>query len=419
MKLLMVGIDARLSSGEVGGVEQFIIGLASGLSKLNESSEEYLFLAYADSKDWIIPFLGGSCRILEYGKIPMESIGRRLTKQKLPGLTTFLHSIDPRILKRSIPQERSNGVIERAGINVMHFTIQNAFLTEIPSIYHPHDLQHIHLPAVFSVRRRVLRDQMYRTFCNQATMVAAASNFVKQDLIKWYQLADEKIQVVALAPAVTAYSEPGLEELADVQRRFSLPRDFIFYPAQTWPHKNHIGLLNALAVLKHQKGMEVKAVFSGRKDKFYTTIERKIKDLKLEDEVTFLGFVSPMELRSLYRLCRCVVIPTRFEAGSFPLWEAFIMGVPAACSNVTSLPEQAGDAALLFDPNQPEEMACQIHRLWTDEKLRSELVEKGKKNVARFSWEHTARVFRAHYRRIAKRELTDEDRELISSPSLL
>jgi glycosyltransferase involved in cell wall biosynthesis len=418
MNPLKVGIDARLSSGEAGGVEQFIIGLASGLSKLTDGSEEYWFLAYADSKDWIRPFLGGACRIVEDTRTPGESLGRRILRQKIPALMDLLHSIDPRILQRSIPQEKSNGVIENAGIDVMHFTMQNAFLTEIPSIYHPHDLQHIHLPEIFSLRRRVLRDQMYRTFSEQASMVAAVSRFVKEDLIKNYQLPRDKVKVVPLAPVVTAYSESSLEDLERVRRKFSLPESFIFYPAQTWSHKNHIGLLNALALLRDKKHVRVDAVFSGRKAGFYKIIEQRVEELRLEDQVKFLDFVDPAELRSLYQLCRCVVIPTKFEAASFPLWEAFIMGVPAACSNVTSLPEQAGDAALLFDPDKPDEMACQIHKLWRDEKLRAELVEKGRRNVSRFSWERTARTFRAHYRRIAQRELSDEDKEILSAPSL-
>lgn len=411
-------IDARLVSGEAGGVEQFIIGLARGLSKLTDGSEEYFFLAYADSKDWIAPFLGGSCRILEDVNAPRESFGKRIVKQRMSGLMNLLHVINPLLFRRSISQPGSNGVIEKAGIDVMHFTKQNAFRTKIPSIYHPHDLQHIHLPDGFTLRRRVLRDQMYRAFCDQASMVAVASRFVKRDLIRQYQIADEKIQVVSLAPVVDAYSEPSLEDLAGICRKYSLPGDFIFYPAQTWQHKNHIGLLLALAILRDRSGVKVNAVFSGRKEDFYKTIEKKVRELGMEDQVTFLGFVTPMELRGIYKLCRAVVIPTKFEAASFPLWEAFIMEAPVACSNVTSLPEQAGDSALLFNPEDLEEIARQVQRLWTDDKLRSELVEKGRRNVARFSWEHTACTFRAHYKRIAQRPLTVEDREILLSQSM-
>jgi glycosyltransferase involved in cell wall biosynthesis len=419
MKPLRICIDARLISGEVGGVEQFIIGLATGFSKLTDGPEEYLFLGYSDSHAWITPFLGGSCRILEDTKAPQVPYGLRILKQTLPGLTTIWNAINPLAFQKSIPQARSSGIIENAAVDIMHFTLQqNAFMTKVPSIYHPHDLQHVHMPEFFTLRKRVLRDQMYRSFCNQASMVAVASEFVKRDLIENFHLEDEKIRVVPLAPVVNTYSEPDAKDLANIQQKYSLTNDFIFYPAQTWPHKNHISLLRALVILREQRRVKISAVFSGTKYKFYETIKSKVKELGLEDQVTFLGFVSPMELRGLYRLCRIVVIPTKFEAGSFPLWEAFMMGVPVACSNVTSLPEQSGGAALLFDPDKPEEIASQIARLWMDERLRANLIERGKQNVSRFSWERTARIFRAHYRRIAGRLLSDEDVELLVAPSL-
>jgi len=108
-----------------------------------------------------------------------------------------------------------------------------------------------------------------------------------------------------------------------------------------------------------------------------------------------------------------------FEAASGPLWEAFVTGIPAACSNVTSLPQQAKDAALIFDPYNPEEIADAIWLLWTNDTLRNELEALGKRNVSRFNWERTARHFRAHYRRIVNRSLTEEDRMILSSPPLL
>jgi glycosyltransferase involved in cell wall biosynthesis len=420
MNPLKVCIDARLVSGDAGGVEQFVIGLASGLSNLVDGSEQYFFLVYSDSQEWIAPFLKGPCRILLGEKAPQEHSGLHFVKRILPGLTVWWNAINPLLFQKSIPQAKSNGTIEKAGMDIMHFTIQqHAFITDVPSIYHPHDLQQVHLPEMFTLRKRVLRDQMYRTFCNRAAMVAVASNFVKGDLIRHFDLQDEKVKVISLAPVVDTYSEPSSTDLAALLKRYSLPKDFVFYPAQTWPHKNHINLVRSLAFLRDQYGMRISAVFCGKKyDKFYKTIEDEVNRLGLQDQVTFLGFVSPVEVRALYRLCRCVVIPTKFEAGSFPLWEAFLMGVPAACSNVTSLPEQAGSAALLFDPDKPEEIASQIYRLWTDDKLRSELVERGRQNVARFSWERTARVFRAHYRRIADEPLNDEDIALLTAPSL-
>jgi len=135
--------------------------------------------------------------------------------------------------------------------------------------------------------------------------------------------------------------------------------------------------------------------------------------------VNFLGFISAEDLGCLYQLAHIVVIPTRFEAASFPLWEAFLAGVPAACSTVTSLPCQAGGSALLFDPNSIEEASDAMRRLWTDRALRLRLVADASINVARFDWARTARHFRALYRRLGGVHLTSEDRELLAAPPLL
>ena len=114
-----------------------------------------------------------------------------------------------------------------------------------------------------------------------------------------------------------------------------------------------------------------------------------------------------------------MVFPSKFEGWGLPLVEAFLAETAVTCSNVTSLPQLAGDAALLFNPDQPLEIAATIHRLWVDSTLRQQLVERGKKNVARFSLEHTARIFRAYYRQMANRPLTDEDKSLLIELPLL
>jgi alpha-1,3-rhamnosyl/mannosyltransferase len=114
-----------------------------------------------------------------------------------------------------------------------------------------------------------------------------------------------------------------------------------------------------------------------------------------------------------------MVFPSKFEAASFPIWDAFLAGVPVACSNVTSLPQQVGDAALIFDPDDALSMANAIERLWTTPLLCNTLVERGRANVARFTWRRTARHFRAHYRRILGHPLDDDDMQLLSSPPLM
>jgi glycosyltransferase involved in cell wall biosynthesis len=402
---LKVCIDARLFSGKSGGIEQVAIGLIDALGHLTEGDEEYVVLAYPLSHEWIKPYVKGPCRLLV------------ATGVKPPPLWKNLLKWVPWPARLCFALSHSDGTIEREGIDVMHFIMPRAFFTGVPSIYHPHDLQHRHLPQFFTRRERVKRDVMLRSFCRQARVVAVTSSWVKRDVVAQYQLSEDKVAVVPLTGSLGAYPSPGDADLAATSRKFALPADgFVFYPAQTWPHKNHVVLIEAVAILRDTMNRVVPLVCSGHQNEHFQAIRARVEQLGLREQVNFIGFVTPLELACLYRLCRCVCIPTLFEAASGPLNEAFMAGAPAACSNVTSLPEQAGDAALVFDPRSAREIAAALEKLWTDADLRRLLGERGKARVARFTWNRAARHFRALYRTIGGRGLTDEDRAILCAP---
>lgn len=419
MSRLRVCIDARLVSGASGGLESVVIGLASAFSRL-DGEEEYLFLTYGDGDEWLRPYLRGPCRAL-----PVRPTARDLAKRWINRLFPVVRRDVWRKLERLARlgrQERlpaSEGTPERAGAALMHFTLQSAFTTALPSIYHPHDLQHVHLASFFDAETIRARELRYRAFCERAAMVAVTSTWVKHDVETHYGLPPGKVQVVELAPVNTEYPVPSPDQLAEITRRMDLPEGFFFYPAQTWPHKNHLGLVEALAALRDRHGLRRGVVCSGRLTEHHAEIMRRARALGVDPQIRFLGFVSPLELQCLYARCTAVIVPTLFEAASGPLWEAFLAGAPAACSNVTSLPAQAGDAAIVFDPRSTGEIADAMRRLATDEDLRRTLIARGRESVARFRWDRSARHFRAHYRRLTGRELTGEDRALLAAPPML
>lgn len=418
MKPLRICLDARLPSGMAGGIEQFVGGMTYGLAQLTDGDEEYLFLVHPEHAAWLKPYLGANSRFL-FAAEEHQPASRKMLK-KLPLLRSALHYISPFLFGASsyhVP--KSDGVVEKEGVDLMHFLLQHGFVTSLPTIYHPHDLQHLHLPQYFTPRECMVRNLLFRGLCEQAKMVAVASWWGKQDLIRQYGLPEEKIQVIPLAPSNEPYAVPTASDFEATRAKYALPEAFIFYPAQTYAHKNHLGLLDALAFLRDTKGMVVPFVSSGRLNPYFETIQKRIRKLRLDTQVQFLNFVSPLELQCLYRLCRCVVVPTKFEAASFPIWDAFLVGAPVACSNVTSLPRQVGQDAVVFDPDDTRAIAAAVERVWTDPQLREKLVAGGRENVARFTWGRTARHFRAHYRRICGHALSDEDSNLLQAIPLL
>jgi glycosyltransferase involved in cell wall biosynthesis len=142
-------------------------------------------------------------------------------------------------------------------------------------------------------------------------------------------------------------------------------------------------------------------------------VRQQARALQLDKQVTFLGYVDPGHLRALYRLADFLIFPSLFEGGGFPLLEAFQEGVPVACSTATSLPEYGGDAVLLFDPQSLEAMADAIRTMLCDAELRDSLRARGSARAQLFTWEQTARTYRALYRKIAGRELGSEDADLL------
>lgn len=390
-----------------------IQGLASGLSGLSDADDEYVFLALEGADEWLRPFVRGPARI---HAVPMPRSTRQRLARAMPAVAAMWRR---RPWRTVAGPPTSDGTVERLGADVVHFAHQWGFQTRIPSIYHPHDLQHLHLPQFFSPEQRAARERWYRTLCAQASMVAVASTWTKRDVEAQYRLPADRVVVVPWAPPTSAYRAPDSEAEEAARRRLGVPADYVLYPAQTWPHKNHVNLVRALAALRERDGLRVPLVASGHRNEHFPAIAAEVTRLGLDDQVHWTGFVSTEELVALYAGARAVVIPTRFEAASAPLWEAFLAGVPAACSNVTSLPEQAGDAALIFDPDDIAGMAEAIRRLWTDAELRTFLVRRGRERIASLSWDRTARHFRAHYRRLAGHALSDEDRAMIDTRAAL
>jgi glycosyltransferase involved in cell wall biosynthesis len=310
----------------------------------------------------------------------------------------------------------SDGTVERAGADLIHFPFQDAFTTEIPSLYQPHDLQHLHLPELFSGWERARREAIYRTHCERAALVVAMTSWGRRDFIESYALPPEKVTVVPGGSVLREYPAPTPADLDRLRSRLELPDSFLLYPAQTWPHKNHENLLEALARIRDESGVTIPLVCPGKQTRHYRRIRELVDRLRLAGTTSFPGFVSSLELRGLYELGTALVFPSRFEGWGLPICEAFDAGLPVASSTATGLPDVVGDAGLLFDPEDVAEMASQLHRLWTDEALQADLRERGRKRSPEFSFDHTAQLFRAHYRQLSGRRLAEQDRILLAAP---
>jgi glycosyltransferase involved in cell wall biosynthesis len=426
---LRVAINAQLKpDGGSGGVVTVLRALAA-LASLEDGPEEYVFVGPHDSTEWLRSILPPGTTVVR-GPSPVEWSPDRLEpfKRVLGPLRPAARGIR-RILSATVQTAESaaaefaplkfflppppKNFYEGLGCDVVHFPFQSYEHCGLPTVYNPHDLQHLHYPEFFSRPEIARRENLYPAACRAAHTVVVASGFVKRDVAERYRIEPQKIQVIPWAPPPLAKS-PAAENSSTLRRKYGLgERPFVLYPAMTWEHKNHVRLLEAIALLRDRDGLEICFVFTGHKTDFWPRVEQSVYELRLKGQVNFTGLVPLEELSVLYRAAQFVCIPTLFEAASAPLFEAWQHGAPVACSSVTSLPEQASGAALLFDPFDVESIADALARLATDEGLRDGLRRRGASRLGDFSLERTAKAYRAVYRRAAGLRLCEEDLRLL------
>lgn len=244
------------------------------------------------------------------------------------------------------------------------------------------DIQEVFYPQFFTEFDLYQRAYHFRGSTQMADRVITISHFSKQTIVEHHRLSPQKVTVAHLCADKRFYQV--VHSAHPPQAR--LPGDdFIVYPANHWHHKNHDGLLKALQWLKDEKGLAINAVFTGYDFPNGYPIEQKAAEYGLQDQIYVVGYVTVPELAYLYVKAKLLVFPSLFEGFGIPLVEAMAAGCPVAAANVTSLPEIGGEAALYFDPHDPEDIGRTIERVWCDESLRQQLIERGRQRALDFS----------------------------------
>lgn len=256
--------------------------------------------------------------------------------------------------------------LNRYNIDLLHVPrpYSPAYRLKYPVVLTMHDVQHLHFPEFFTPLQRIQKAITYHVSAREADHIIVSFSHIKKDLVKYFQTEESKISICAV-PLTYDWLSGESSDMDDLRSRFHVPDDFILTPAATWEHKNHLAILEALYLLK-QENFKIFWVATGHKTPFFKSICRRVKELGLEDQVLFTGVVSDKDLRGLYSRASLVVIPTLYEAGSGPLFEAMRYSVPVICSDVTSLPETIGNTDFVFNPRNINEIAMKIKKGLTD-----------------------------------------------------
>jgi len=244
-----------------------------------------------------------------------------------------------------------------------------------PFVFTIHDLSHFYCPENSSAAIRLYYATILKRACRHAAKILTVSEFTRQQIIEWTGVNEEKVFNVGCG--VDAAYHPGHET-------YGLPFPYLLCVSNRKEHKNEFRLVEAFA--KAAIDDSIRLVFTGRPEE---TIVRWIGRHRLSDRVVFLGVIPENKLPSLYRGARALVFPSLYEGFGLPVLEAMACGTPAVTSNVTAMPEIAGDAALLVEPTCVEEIARAIERIVEDEALRERLRQRGAKRAVLFAWTRT------------------------------
>lgn len=421
-----LAIEAQiLDSTMVGGISTYLAALVRALGLL-DGPERYSIVCAEENPDWLNLYLGLNQEIVLAPRRKSRQITKRLFGKNwlrvwakgyhlVAGAMTRFSNHDKYILGAVTEMQ---GFYEKTGARLVHVFPQLYVHTDFPVVFNPHDLQHEHFPEFFTPEELAKRRFVYRTACEKAKIIVTASRYTKEDVMSFYQIPADKIKIIPFAPATEAH-ETVIDDnfTARVLEKYGITLPFIFYPAATWEHKNHLRLLEAILKLR-QSNILIPLVCTGRQlNPAWTKITDFLNENQLSDQIKFLGLIGGDELRALYKSCLFVVAPSLFEQASGPMVEAWMEGSAVASSNVTSLPEQAQDAALLFDPYSVDAIAHAIEQLWSHEAYRKELEIKGRRRLSDFSWDYTAKAYRALYRQVAQWPLLNEDHDLLRAMS--
>ena len=252
--------------------------------------------------------------------------------------------------------------------------------TSKPLAYTLHDLQELHFPEHFSLLQRIWRHQIHSRLLQRARRVICESGYVESDMVGTFSVAEHRIAVIPAPPQRQFLSEQSGEQLQAARIRLGLPEKFLVYPAHYWAHKNHLRLIEAFRLVANEVP-DLKLVLTGQKIDDYQTVVNAIDNSRLTDHVYHLGFIDREDLQAVYQLATALVMPSLFESVSIPIYEAFQLGTPVAASNVFAIPEQVGDAGVLFDPTSAASIRDAILRIVRDSALAQLLRKRGRERM--------------------------------------
>src|SRR3989344_264783 len=375
-------IGIMFPSRKNGGVFQFALSIAENLARYSKPGEfDYTVIHYeGESPADALSASGGA---IKFTSIP---------EKKISPVRKVLHFLRLLLFRSARlacnTQETLGGTRLDLIIYPTPFTYD--FFTGIPSVAFIPNVMHKYYPNLpeFPFMTRVTRDIVYRHYAREALLYASDSRQGIEDIAKFLGAPIEKARAIPFIPPGYIYSHKDMSgsRADELAKKLNLPDKFYFYPAQFWPHKNHMRLMRALALAWNEHKEKITVVLSGSAKGIFAayaeTVFEEIKKLGLEEQIVRLGYVSDEEMAAVYKKSYALLNPSLLGPTGIPFVEAIVLGVPVLAANIWEIPNVVGPAGRFFDPLDEKDIATKMLELWKNPELRNTLIE-GAKQMAK------------------------------------
>jgi glycosyltransferase involved in cell wall biosynthesis len=406
-----------------GGVYQYSLTLLDSLGQLQQQglSDEFLLFREMNPTDEATQRMVQ----LDWPSITIPQAGNHFSPEKyMPGLLDRIRAtvgegahrdawrrlrdkLQPGWRYRPFHQQNPDKILLRPDVaailreHAIDFALFPApcslgFESGIPFVMAVHDLQHRiqpEFPEVSANGEWQRREYLFRNAARHAMLLIADSEIGKEDILTYYGQYGVKSDRVVVLPFLPAHYLPQYvapPECSAVLARYGVVGPYLFYPAQFWPHKNHVRIVEAVGLLKQRQNLAIQVVFSGShagevREQVFERTKETARRYQIEPQIHWLGYVPETEIAAFFAGAQALIMPTFFGPTNIPPLEAWSLGCPVITSDIRGIREQMGDAALLVNPHSVESIADAILRVWGNEQLRQGLIARGRARLGSYT----------------------------------
>lgn len=388
---MKVGFDYTAVLHERTGVGQYTVKLLDALLKIDKENSYVPYVLYSLTNYLLHPGLrkkvqpphGGN---LEFVSVPVPF--QMLRYLKVPGL-------------RGMMKEYMLGGLDADIIHSNTFCVPRMRDEKKKVVVTVYDLSVLTNPECHKKLNILHCTNGIREAVEYADRIIAISEHTKRDIMKHFDAPEDLIAVTHLAAGPEYHEVRDKAVLSSSKARYGLPEEYILFVGSLEPRKNIKGLLKAYSVIPARMRKAYPLVIAGAKGWLNSDIPPLLSSLAIKESVIFTGYIDSADISAVYSGASLFVYPSLYEGFGLPILEAMSCGVPVVTSNTSSMPEVAGDAALLVDPLNAEELAFGIETVLGKESLRAEMRKKGLVRASSFSWERCAKETIEVYRKVA------------------